>query len=228
MPPVYAPEEPSVSIRSLAVPSFALVALALAGCRSTGELTAEGGIGVSVVRSACPQVSVPAGTGDITLFDPATSQDASAIDVTGVLTNVRSTCNDSGADIVTAVTFSILGSRTNAAAARDVVLPYFITVVQGGSAVIAKRVGRVQLHFDAGQTRASVNGQASATVNRAAATLPDDVRARLTERRRAGQQDAAIDPLSQPEIRSAVARATFEAVVGFQLTQDQLRYNATR
>ena len=43
-----------------------------------------------------------------------------------------------------------------------------------------------------------------------------------------GDADAAIDPLSDPKIRDAVARATFEHLVGFQLSQDQLRYNATR
>ena len=40
--------------------------------------------------------------------------------------------------------------------------------------------------------------------------------------------DAAVDPLSRPEVKAAVARATFEVLVGFQLTQDQLTYNATR
>ena len=33
---------------------------------------------------------------------------------------------------------------------------------------------------------------------------------------------------SDPKIRDAVARATFEHLIGFQLTQEQLRYNATR
>ena len=37
----------------------------------------------------------------------------------------------------------------------------------------------------------------------------------------------AID-MNKPEIRDAVARATFEHLIGFQLTQEQLRYNATR
>ena len=40
--------------------------------------------------------------------------------------------------------------------------------------------------------------------------------------------DASIDPLSRPQVRDAVARATFEHLIGFQLTQDQLVYNATR
>ena len=40
--------------------------------------------------------------------------------------------------------------------------------------------------------------------------------------------DAAVDPLSTPKIKQAVQRATFQALVGFQLTDDQLKYNATR
>ena len=34
--------------------------------------------------------------------------------------------------------------------------------------------------------------------------------------------------LTDPAIRTAVANATFEHLVGFQLSQDQLRYNVTR
>jgi hypothetical protein len=34
--------------------------------------------------------------------------------------------------------------------------------------------------------------------------------------------------MSDPQVREAVANATFEHLVGFQLTQDQLKYNATR
>ena len=47
-------------------------------------------------------------------------------------------------------------------------------------------------------------------------------------RRRSGEQEAAIDPLTQPEVRAALARASFELLVGFQLSDDQLAYNATR
>ena len=65
-------------------------------------------------------------------------------------------------------------------------------------------------------------------VNRGAATLPENVRQVLTRQRKAGETEAAIDPLSDPAIRAAVANATFEHLVGFQLTQDQLKYNATR
>ena len=145
-----------------------------------------------------------------------------------MLTNVRSTCTDAGDDILTTLTFSVEGRRLRTDGARDVTLPYFVTVVQGGSAVVAKRLGHVTLHFEAGQPRASVQGTGTATVSRAAATLPDDVRKKLLEKRKAGGEDAAVDPLTRPEVRQAVLRATFEALVGFQLTGDQLKYNATR
>src|SRR3546814_7054324 len=104
----------------------------------------------------------------------------------------------------------------------------FITVVNGGTAVVAKRLGNVSVHFDAGAARAQTRGQATAIVNRAAATLPEDIRDEITRKRKPGDVDAAIDPLSQPNVREAVLRASFEALVGFQLTEDQLQYNLTR
>jgi hypothetical protein len=112
--------------------------------------------------------------------------------------------------------------------ARTVTFPYFITVVRGGNAVVAKRVHQVTVQFGEGQLRAQTSGQASTSISRAAATLPKDVRERLTRRRRAGEEAAAMDPLADPAVRGAVAAATFEALVGFQLTEDQLKYNATR
>ena len=37
-----------------------------------------------------------------------------------------------------------------------------------------------------------------------------------------------IDPLADPAVKAAIQRATFELLIGFQLTEDQLRYNVTR
>ena len=65
-------------------------------------------------------------------------------------------------------------------------------------------------------------------IDRAAATLPADIRERITRRRRAGEAEAAIDPLNEPDVRAALARASFELLIGFQLTDDQLAYNARR
>jgi len=208
--------------------SAALILLA-AGCAGKkGDIDIEGQ-GINAVRTACPIVGVPAGTGDVTLFNPATSTDASAIDVVADITHVRGACNDTaGATIVSTVTFDVQARRSDTSGARDVTLPYFITIVRGGNAVVAKRIGNIAVHFDAGQARTQTSGQATASISRAAATLPQDVRDRLLRKRKAGNEDAAIDPLAQPEIRSAVAKATFEALVGFQLTEPQLKYNATR
>ncbi len=39
-----------------------------------------------------------------------------------------------------------------------------------------------------------------------AATLPPEIRERITARRRAGEEEAALDPLNEPEVRTAIAR----------------------
>lgn len=207
----------------------ALAGLFLLGaCRHVGDVTDENGGGVYAVRSACPIAGVPAGTGDITLFDPPGSTDAQAIDVTATITDVRTVCQTSGNDVVSTATFTITALRRNAGPARQVLLRYFNVALQGGGTVAAKSIGSAALNFPAGKSRTWTRLQATVRVNRATATLPANVRAILTRPRKAGQLDAATDPLSEPGVRAAVAAATFEHLVGFQMTQDQLRYNATR
>ena len=213
---------------SLRYPIIALAAggLLLAGCARQGDFDSSGGI--IITRNACPAVAVPSHTTDITLFDPPSSLDSRAIDVVASITNVRSSCADSGSDVVVTASFDVEARRNNTSGARDVVLPYFATVVQGGKAVVSKRVSRVSVHFDDGADRAQAKGGASANVSRAAVTLPADVQDRITRKRKAGDADAAIDPMADPKIREVVSRASFELLVGFQLTQAQLQYNATR
>jgi hypothetical protein len=202
-----------------------LIPLLLAGCAREGDITPTG---ILASYTACPAVAIPAGTGDVTLFDPAGSREASAIDVVATITNVRSTCDESGEFIVSNASFDVQAQRSDARGARDVVLPYFATVVHGGTSVVSKRVSRVALHFADGAHNATSRGAATAQVLRSAATLPDEVRRQITRQRRPGDADAAIDPLADPAVRAAVARATFEVLIGFNLTEDQLRYNATR
>lgn len=215
-----------VKIVRLAAPLA--VAAAITGCSREGEISVDGGVGIQATRTACPIVGVPAATGDVTLFDPPASRDAAAIDVVANITNVRSTCSEAGDDVVTTVTFDVLARRNRVDAGRTVTLPYFIAVVRGGTGVTAKRVNTVELTFPAGQARAQAQATATSVIAKSAATLPAEVREQLTKRRKAGEEDAAVDPLSAPGVRAAVARATFEALVGFQLTDEQLRYNATR
>nr|WP_237219689.1 hypothetical protein [Sphingomonas arenae] len=201
------------------------IALLLTGCSRQGEITAGG---VYVKRTGCPQVAIPAATGDITLFDPVNFRTAAAIDVSAAITNVRSNCTEEGAYLVSTASYDVVATRRDPTQARQVVLPIFSVATQGGTNVVAKRVGAVAVDFAAGSVRGQGRGQSVIRVARSAAALPADVQRELTRERRPGDADAAIDPLSDPKIRDAVATATFEHLLGFQLTQDQLRYNATR
>lgn len=216
-----------MTVRPRLVASFAILA-ALAGCRSTGDIVVDEGVGIQAVRSACPAVGIPDFTGDVTLFRTPGSTTADNIDVVAAMTNVRSTCNDSGEKVVSQATFDVLARRTDTRGARQVTIPYFATVLRGGTAVISKRIGQITLNFADGQERAQATGTGTAFVDKAEATLPADIREKITRQRKAGEADAAIDPLSQPDVKAAVARATFELLVGFQLDQNQLNYNGTR
>ena len=216
------------SIRFVA--AMALVG-ALGACTGGGgELVVDDSVGVTALRSPCPLVEIPEMTGDITMMSAPGRTDAGAIDVTAAITNLRSTCDDAKGQtqLHTEATFDVYARRTDTRGARRVVLPYFSAVLRGGGVVIAKRLGSVTLDFADGQERAQAQGRAASTVDRTEATLPANVRKLLTKKRRAGEADAATDPLALPEVRAALAKASFELVVGFQLTDAQLKYNATR
>ncbi|MCE7796064.1 hypothetical protein LWE61_05750 [Sphingobium sufflavum] len=198
----------------------------LSGCSRKGEVDETGGI--VQIRSACPSAAIPAGTGDITLFNPAGSSDSRAIDVVGVISNLTSTCSDAGEQLATQATFTVTATRTDTGAAREVVLPYFSVVVRGATSVIAKRVGQVRLNFAPGEARASVTASAASYVDKSAATLPPEIDKEIRRNRKPGDEDAATDPMARPDVRDAITRTSFELLVGFNLTAAQLQYNATR
>lgn len=212
----------------IAVLGGAATLATVAGCAKDNDIDISSGVGITATRNVCPAVAVPMHTGDITLFDPANSRDAAAIDIVATITNVVPSCNDAAEKVYQLASFDVMATRRDAGPARTVTLPYFSTVVQGGTAVVAKRIGQVTVSFAEGQVRGTGHGQAAAYVDRAAATLPADIQERITRKRKAGEEDAAIDPLSVPEVRTAVQRASFELLVGFQLSQEQLEYNVRR
>ena len=204
-----------------------LLTLGLAACAREGDIQQTG---ILTRYSACPPVAVLAPAGDVTFFNPPNSTDASAIDVVANITNVRSTCNGAAVSeqIITEVTFDVQARRRDNRGARSITIPYFATVVQGSSNVVAKRVRQLTLTFADGAYRTSSAGAATSRVLRSAATLPEDIRRQITRERRPGAPDAAIDPMADPAVRAAVDRAHFEVLLGFELTPAQLRYNATR
>ena len=196
----------------------------LAGCKSPNDLEAA----LKVTRSTCPAVGIPAYTNDVTLFDPPAARTADAIDTVATIENLASTCNQGDQTNTLIATFDVDARRIRSGEARDLTLPYYATVVRAGTVVTSKTLGQVTLHFDAGQARAMAHAQARIDVNRAAASLPDQIVDRINRKRKAGDIDAAVDPMSDPQVRTAVQKASFELLVGFQLTNDQLRYNASR
>lgn len=207
---------------------MALAALAVvSACSNKGELVIDQGVGIASVLSLCPSVGIPDYTGDVTTFR-SDDRTVAGLDMSAAMTDLRSTCNDTADKVYSEASFSVNARRTDTRGARTVEVPYFVTVLRGGSAVVSKRVGTVTLAFADGQERASGTAKAGAFINRADAALPDDIREKITRRRRAGDEEAALDPLADPEVKAAIARTRFEMLVGFQLTEDQLKYNATR
>lgn len=214
-------------LRVRAISTLAVM-VALVGCAKEGDLVIDQGVGVSSVLTLCPAVGIPDYTGDVTTFASDADRSTASLDLSAAMTNLRSTCNDTSDQVYSEATFDVNARRADTRGARTVTLPYFVTVLRGGSAVVSKRVGEVTLAFADGQERASASGKAGAFVNRADAALPDDVRERITKKRRAGDTEAALDPLADPEVRAAIARTRFEMLLGFQLTEDQLAYNVRR
>lgn len=208
---------------------FALSAVtALAACSNEGELVLDQGVGIASVLTLCPSVGIPDYTGDITTFRDAADTTTASLDVSAAMTDLRATCNDTADQVYSEAAFTVNARRNDTRGARTVELPYFVTVLRGGSAVVSKRIGTVSLTFADGQARASASAKAGGYVNRADAALPEDIRQKITKRRRAGDEAAALDPLADPEVKAAIARTRFEMLVGFQLTEAQLAYNVTR
>lgn len=200
----------------------------ISGCKATGDIVVDEGVGVTAMRSSCPAVGIPDYTGDITLFRTPGLQTADNVDVVAAMTNVRGQCTENPDKIYSSVTFDVVARRSDASGARQVTVPYFVSVLRGGSAVVTKRVGNVTINFADGQERATAQGQGATYIDYAAATLPDNIRERISRKRKAGDEDAALDPMADPEVRAALNRANFELLVGFQLDQNQIAYNATR
>lgn len=205
-----------------------LAVLVLAGCKTDTEFDERGGF--KIARSACPAAAIPTYTGDVTLFNPPAERRAEAIDVTASIANLRATCNDTGnsAQIQVTAEFDVQARRATAGPARTVTLPWFATVLRAGTKLESKQVGEISVVFPDGQLRGTVHGSATAMVARAAATLPEEIVKRVNRKRKAGDADAALDPMNEPAVRDAVANANFELLIGFQLSESQLAYNASR
>jgi hypothetical protein len=191
-------------------------ALALSACNRNPLL---------VKRSSCPAVAIPSYAGSVTKFDPPQSRNADAIDFTAQISDVRGNCAEGPEYLATEVAFTVTAQRRKAGPAREVYLPVFIGLAQGGNVLVSKQLTGVTLAFPEGGLRAEARGGARAEVHRSAVTLPAEVQERITRERKPDEADALVDPLSDPQVRAAVRAATFEVLVGFQLDDASLAYN---
>lgn len=205
------------SLRRVAV--VVLATAVLAGCQQNP---------LSIKRSPCPAVAVPTYTGDMTLFKPGTGPDAANLDVVATITNVRDTCTETDALLTVDASYDVVARRTSTAGARTVVFPVFASVVQGGNLLVSKQTGTVSVNFADGQNRAVGRGTARGSVARSATVLPEDIQKKINRKRRAGDLDAATDPMADPLVKAALRAASFEILVGFQLNDAQLGYNVTK
>ena len=114
------------------------------------------------------------------------------------ITNLRASCSEDATYVVSTASFDVVATRRDAGEARQVTLPYYNVVAQGGSDIVAKKIGYVALNFPAGSVRAQTNAQATGRVSRSAVALPEDIYRELTRTRKPGDPDAAVDPLSDP------------------------------
>ncbi|WP_439533940.1 hypothetical protein [Polymorphobacter sp.] len=202
-----------------AVALLGLGALVLAGCQRNPLV---------VKRSPCAAVAVPIYANDMTLLYPGTAPDAANVDLVASMTNVRGTCNEGVEQLVSDVSYQVVARRSDASAARQVQLPVFASVVQGGNLLVSKQVASVTIDFPAGQARGVGVGSARATIDRDAASLSAGVQKIINRKRKPGDPDAAVDPMADPEVRAALRAASFELLVGFQLSEQQLAFNVTK
>jgi hypothetical protein len=199
---------------------FALAGLVLlAGCQKNMLM---------VKRSPCPAVAVPTYAGDVTLFNAGTEPNAANIDIVATITDIRDTCAESDTLLTTTVTYEVQARRNNTVGPRTVTFPVFATIVQGGNLIVSKQVGAVRVDFPDGAARASGRGEARGDVSRSAASLPADVQTKITRKRKPGDLDAASDPFADPQVKAALKAASFELLIGFQLSENALAYNVAK
>jgi len=209
----------SLKSRYALIPALSAAAMLLGSCGRDTNI---------VKRSLCPAVAVAQYAGDVTRFDPPESREAGAIDISAALTNLRGDCIEGTPDIMTRVHFDVVARRRNAGAARAVTLPVFVAAVRSGEIVVSKEATQVALNFAAGSKRAMGSGSATVAIARAAVSLPAATNKLITRERKPGDADAATDPLAEPKVKEAVRQATFEVLVGFQLGDAELAYNANK
>lgn len=200
-----------------------LLLLALAACQKNP---------LRVTRSPCPAVAIPNHVGQLTRFNPPESRNADAIDFVAQIVNIESVCTPGEALVSTDVRFEVTAVRRASAdgalPAREVDLPLFVSLVQGGNVLVVKQATAVRVSFPEGSLRGRGAGGARSDIARAAVTPPAEIVERISRERKPTDPDALVDPMSDPVVRAAIRATSFEVLIGFQLDDASLAYNIAR
>jgi hypothetical protein len=184
------------------LPAFAAL-LALAGCASNPLI---------VRRTSCPAVAVVKNASTMTRFSTQGRYDAQDVQLTAMISNIQPSCVERRDGAVTAVRFEILAARRAAAGVQEVQLPYFIMLVKDGQTILAKQIYGTSVRFEENGSNAAV----LQTVSVISPLVP------LPERPKRSKEEEYDEFAPPPK------PATYEVLIGFQLTDAEAAYNVGR
>ena len=117
---------------------------------------------------------------------------------------LRASCTEDATNVVSTASFDVVATRRDAGEARQVTLPYYNVIAKAAATSSPRRSAMSRSTSRPAGARPRPAGKRRAGSTESAAALPEDVRRELTRNRKAGDPDAAVDPLSDPKIRDAV------------------------
>ena len=83
-----------------------------------------------------------------------------AIEMTAQIADLTGTCVEGAEHLLKDVSFTVTAQRRKAGPAREVYLPLFVSLAQGGNVLVSKQLTGVTLQFPEGGLRAEARGGA--------------------------------------------------------------------
>lgn len=147
---------------------FAAVGFAtLAGCSTVSSLNpfSSGSSGGAAASASCPTTAILHPLAQTAVFAPGRQPEPVGVAFYGILDDVSSTCERSGAAIRVSLDVVIIGQRGPAAGgASGVDLQYFVAVTGPNQAILSKRSLPVHLTIPTDKPRAGVTDHIEETI----------------------------------------------------------------
>lgn len=174
----------------------------LAAIAIAGALAALTGCGSDPPPPPCPRVLIVDDAAQLTAFAAGPGRDFVDVDHDAEIADLKSGCRyekgDAGEKALIAVAPVIVATRGPANTDRAATVTYFVSVVDASDAILNKQLFEVPVRFEGNQRRITWIDDTPPVI----ITLPVD--------------------------SPAAAATTYEVLVGFQLSPDQLDYNRRR